>query len=216
MDFILEHKWAFLIAAEVFFWISILSFLVVRYWFNMKTLSVVFFTLFIVNDLWIATMGFMDYLRTGNFTSYQVVILVIIVYALTYGKTDFKRLDVFIQKKVAKWKGEPIPNLSGPIGLHGKAKAIQEMKHFSIHLLIFGVIHGILFFLFGLSTEFDQINGLSHFFSEWFSGKQALLPFDNASANNFSRIWSLVLIIDGVTSLSYTIFPKSERKTVSS
>jgi hypothetical protein len=216
MDFILEHKWIFLIIAEVFFWVFMLSFLVLRYWYNLKKLSIAFFLLFIINDLWIATMGFFDYLKTGNFTSYQIVILVIIVYALTYGKTDFKRLDVFIQKKVAKWKGEPIPDLSGPVELYGKARALQEIKHFTIHLLIFGIVHLIMFFMFGLSSELAETNGLTNFFSEWFSGKQALVPFNNSQMNNFSRIWSIVLLIDGVTSLSYSLFPKNEKKTVSS
>jgi hypothetical protein len=57
---------------------------------------------------------------------------------------------------------------------------------------------------------------LTNFFSEWFSGKQALVPFNNSQMNNFSRIWSIVLLIDGVTSLSYSLFPKNEKKTVSS
>ncbi|MGR6007913.1 hypothetical protein ACT7CZ_00690 [Bacillus cereus] len=111
MNFILENKWTFLIMAEAIFWISIICFLLLRYWFEFKKLSIAFFILFIVNDLWIATMGFFDYLNTGKFSNYQLIIVIIIVYALTYGKTDFRKLDAFIQKKVAKWKGNPIPEL---------------------------------------------------------------------------------------------------------
>lgn len=214
MDFILENKWQFLIMAEAFFWIFLLTFLTVRYWFNLKKLSIVFFFLFIINDLWIATMGFLDYLKTGNFTSYQVAILIIIVYALTYGKSDFRKLDIFIQKKVAKLKGQPIPELKGPEKLYGKDLARQERKHFSLHLLIFAVVHVVLFFVYGLSDQITQTQNIEQLLSEWFSSKEAHYPFNNASMNNLSRIWTLVLIIDGVTSLSYTFFPKNEKKSV--
>ncbi|WP_231887797.1 hypothetical protein [Fictibacillus phosphorivorans] len=214
MDFILENKWQFLIIAEVFFWIFSLTFLVVRYWFNLKKLSIVFFFLFIINDLWIATMGFMDYLKTGNFTSYQIVILIIIVYALTYGKSDFRKLDIFIQKKVAKWKGEPIPELKGPEKLYGKDLARQERKHFAIHLSIFILAHIGMFLVYGLSDQLTQTENIEQLLSQWFSSKDALYPFNNKSMNNLSRIWTLVLVIDGVTSLSYTFFPKNEKKSV--
>jgi hypothetical protein len=214
MDFILENKWQFLITAEVFFWVFSLTFLVVRYWFNLKKLSIVFFFLFIINDLWIATMGFMDYLKTGNFTSYQIVILIIIVYALTYGKSDFRKLDIFIQKKVAKWKGQPIPDLKGPEKLYGKDLARQERKHFAIHLSIFILAHIGMFLVYGLSDQLTQSQNIEQLLSQWFSSKDALYPFNNESMNNLSRIWTLVLVIDGVTSLSYTFFPKNEKKSV--
>ncbi|MBM7553499.1 hypothetical protein [Thalassobacillus pellis] len=42
MDFILEHKWIFLIIAEVVFWISMLTFLILRYWFHLQKVSMVF------------------------------------------------------------------------------------------------------------------------------------------------------------------------------
>ncbi|CAM3649543.1 hypothetical protein [Mesobacillus zeae] len=215
MDFILEHKWIFLIVAEAVFWISVLTFLTLRYWFRLKKLSLVFFLLFIVNDMWIAAMGFMDYLNTGEFTRYQVIILIFLVYALTYGKTDFKRLDVFIQRKVAKWKGEPVPELTGPATLYGKAHARRERKSFSIHFLIFILVHIILFLLIGPSDFASQIESSEQLLNAWFSEKEAVFPFEHSDANNFSRIWTIILVIDAVVSLSYTFFPKSEKKSAS-
>lgn len=212
MDFILEHKWAFLIAAEIIFWVSVLTFLTLRYWFKLTKLSMVFFAIFIANDLWIATMGFMDYLKTGEFSSYQVVILVFIIYAFTYGKSDFRKLDAFIQRKVAKMRGEEIPAIDQPRELYGCEFAMKEWKQFLAHLMIYVIVHAVLLFVFGLSKQVGDIQSISQLFSLWFEKKQAAFPFDHSGFNNFSRIWTLVLGIDAVITLSYTIFPKAEKK----
>ncbi|ASV67932.1 hypothetical protein MKX67_22165 [Cytobacillus sp. FSL W7-1323] len=216
MDFILDHKWEFFIAAEVIFWISILSFLILRYWFKLNKLSFLFFGIFIVNDLWIATMGFMDYMRTGEFTSYQVVILIVIVYAFTYGKSDFRKLDRFIQKKVANWRGETI-NIEDQVKeLDGKEFAAVERKHFFMHLLIFLGVHILLALFLGLSNQFSTISSIGDFFQQWFASSNAAFPFDHSATNNLSRIWTIILVIDGLISFSYTIFPKESKKHASS
>ncbi|RRN69518.1 hypothetical protein EI200_16445 [Peribacillus simplex] len=212
MDFILEHKWVFLVAAEIVFWISVLTFLTLRYWFKLKKLSMVFFATFIINDLWIATMGFMDYLKTGEFRSYQVIILIFIIYAFTYGKSDFRKLDAFVQKKVAKLKGEEIPVMDQRRELYGRERAQSEWKQFLGHLLIYAIVHIVLIFVFGLSKQVGDINSLNQLFSIWFEEKQAQFPFDHSGFNNLSRIWTLVLAIDAAITLSYTIFPKAENK----
>ncbi|MEW9500706.1 hypothetical protein [Jeotgalibacillus marinus] len=214
MDFILEHKWAFLIAAEIIFWVSILTFLTLRYWFKLNKLSLIFFAFFIINDLWIATMGFMDYLRSGEFTSYQLVILIFIVYAFTYGKSDFRRLDAFIQKKVAKLRCEPVPDFDQPCALYGSEYAKKEWKQFLGHLLIFSIVHISLMFIFGISKQTDEITSLDTLFTLWFAESPASFPFDNSGANNLSQVWTLVLAIDAVITSSYTIFPKSKKKKI--
>lgn len=211
MDYILTHKWAFLIVAEVIFWVSIITFLIARYWFGKKTLSFVFFLLFIVNDLWIASLGFFDYLHTGQFSSYQVVVLVVFVYAITYGKSDFKKLDYYIQIYVAKWKGLPAPNIEPPKKLVGREHAQKERKHFYIHFSVYAIAHLVFYFLFGLSSRFYEITSMGDFFREFFSAKEGLLPFANPTVNNLSRIWTLIFVIDSIFALSYTVFPKSEK-----
>lgn len=214
MEFILENKWAFLITAEIIFWVSILSFLTLRYWFKLQKISLVFFLIFIINDLWIAAMGYMDYLKTGEFSSYQIIILIVICYALTYGKSDFKRLDGFMQIKIAKLKKEPIPKIQQHKELFGMDYAKHEWKQFLNHLIIFSIVHIALLLYFGLTTKFGDINSIESLLKLWFSDTQSSFPFNNSRANNFSRIWTLVLVIDTIITLSYTIFPKNTRKTI--
>lgn len=214
MEFILENKWTFLITAEVIFWVSILSFLTLRYWFKLQKFSLVFFFIFIINDLWIATMGFMDYLKTGEFTSYQIVILIVIFYALTYGKSDFRRLDGFMQIKIAKLRKEPLPEIDQHKELYGMEYAKKEWKQVLGHILIFSIVHVALMLYFGLTTKLSDIKSVESLFKFWFSDTQSSFPFNNPGANNFSRIWTLVLLIDVVITLSYTLFPKSNRKAI--
>lgn len=214
MEFILENKWAFLITAEIIFWVSILSFLTLRYWFKLQKISLVFFLIFIINDLWIAAMGYMDYLKTREFSSYQIIILIVICYALTYGKSDFKRLDGFMQRKIAKLKKEPIPKIQQHKELYGMDYTKHEWKQFLNHLIIFSIVHIALLLYFGLTTKFGDINSIESLLKLWFSDTQSSFPFNNSRANNFSRIWTLVLVIDTIITLSYTIFPKNTSKTI--
>jgi hypothetical protein len=211
VDFVLDNKWAFLILAEVIFWVSTLSFLIVRYWFNLKRLSTAFFVLFIVNDLWIATMGYFDYLKTGEFSAYQIIILIVIAYAFLYGKSDFQKLDGFIQRKVANWRGLPEPEIASVKPLYGVEHAKQERKNFYGHLLIFSAVQVLFFFMFGLSEAVSSIQ-LDTLFEDWYDQKETDLFYKNDTANNVTRIWALILAIDFVISLSYTIFPKKEKQ----
>ncbi|WP_137790317.1 hypothetical protein [Bacillus sp. E(2018)] len=214
MEFVLEHKWAFLILAETVFWVSTLSFLVVRYWFNLKKLSIAFFVLFLLNDLWIAAMGYFDYLRTGKFSSYQIIILIVIAYAFLYGKSDFRKLDRFIQRKVAKMRGLPEPNLPASKPLYGMQHAKQERKNLYKHILLFITAQGVFLLLFGLSDAVSSIQ-IDTLLKDWYDTTDTDLFYKNDVANNVTRIWALILAIDIIVSLSYTVAPKKEKKSVS-
>lgn len=211
MDFVLDHKWVFLILAETVFWVSTLSFLVVRYWFNLKKLSIAFFVLFLLNDLWIAAMGYFDYLRTGEFSTYQIIILVVIAYAFLYGKSDFQKLDRFIQRKVAKWRGLPEPEQLDSKPLYGMQHAKQERRNLYKHIFLFSTVQGVFWLVFGLSDAVSSIH-LDTFLKDWYDTTDTDLFYKNDTANNVTRIWALILAIDVVVSLSYTVAPKKEKK----
>ncbi|MBM7553498.1 hypothetical protein [Thalassobacillus pellis] len=156
-------------------------------------------------------MGFFDYLRTGEFTSYQIIVLILIVYAFTYGKSDFKKLDRYIQTKVAAWKGEPLPEKEKLKKLSGKEHAKKERKQFYIHLIIYMALHVIFALLFGFSDSILQAGSTGGFLDAWFDASDSTIPFNNTNVNNVTRIWTLILVIDGIISLSYTLFPKKEK-----
>ncbi|MFS0875031.1 hypothetical protein [Solibacillus isronensis] len=209
MDFILDYKWFFLITAEVVFWVCAIAFLLLRYWFQLKKLSLVVFVIFIVNDLWIALLAYFDYQRTGEFSIYQIIIVIIIVYAMTFGKSDFKKLDAFIKRWVAKRRGEPIDESIQPVKLYGKAYALQEWKQFAGHFVVFVLVHIGFAIAVGFSDSLQQ-TPLNELFGTWFDGEKSNFPFDNEGINKFSHVWLLILAIDFVITLSYTLFPKKK------
>lgn len=207
MEFILEYKWFFLISAEVVFWICAILFLIFRYWFKLDTLSKLLVVIFIVNDLWIAFLAYIDYQRTGVFSNYQIIILIIIIYALTFGNSDFKKLDVYIKRKVSEMKGEPLDQFEVSPKIYGLNYAVSQWKNFLLHLILFIILHLVFYLMFDLSEMFLNIPWESRFGS-WFDKELSTTPFNNKNINKVSKVWLLVLIIDFAITCSYSIFPK--------
>ena len=206
MDFILDHKWFFLISAEIIFWICAIAFLLLRYWFKLERVSMFIFIIFIVNDLWIAFLAFMDYRRSGEFSVFQIAILIFIVYALTFGKSDFKKLDLFIKRQVARFRGETIPASEMPVQRYGLDLALYEWKQFTGHLFMFALLHIVFAFAFGLSDQFKSLQ-----IDQWLSllnNDDKEIPFNHEGVNSVSTVWRIILIVDFFITLSYTVFPK--------
>lgn len=212
IEFVLDYKWYFFIAGEIIFWGSLIGFLMLRYAFNLKKLSKYAVVLWLASDLWLVTIGILDYIRSGTIDRFQIIIVIIVIYALTAGKKDFKRLDRWIQKKVAHWKGQAAPEFDDEFGqrLNGKEYAKSERKKFYVHFLIFIGIHVcfILFFGYDPSSLLELIRDLDALDKEN-SSKQVVKLINGISG--ISAIWSLILVIDFVYSFSYTIWSKKER-----
>ena len=104
MDLLMEYKWALLVGAEVSFWLLSIVFLVLRYWMGLERLSVVFLALIVADNLVILGLGVLDYLYTGEFATYQFAIAAVLLYGITLGKRDSKRLDAYLKRKIAKRK----------------------------------------------------------------------------------------------------------------
>ena len=104
MDLLIEHKWVLLIGAEASFWLLSGVFLVLRYWVGLDRLSLVFLVLIVADNLVILGLGVLDYLYTGEFATYQFAIAAVLLYGITLGKRDFKRLDAYLKRKIEKRK----------------------------------------------------------------------------------------------------------------
>ena len=104
MDFLIDYKWILLVGAEISFWLLSVVFLVLRYWAGFDRASIVFLVLIVVDNLVILGLGAVDYLLTGEFETYQITILIVLLYGVTFGKRDFKRLDAYLKRKIAKRK----------------------------------------------------------------------------------------------------------------
>ena len=118
----------FLIGAEIVFWLSAIGFFLLRYGFRLKKASFIMGIVLLVNEVFILTLGVVDYYQTGKFSNFQIITVIILLYAVFYGKKDLKKLDIFAQKLVAKWRNEPAPIIEEQVELTGMAYAKQEIK----------------------------------------------------------------------------------------
>lgn len=169
---------AWIIAAEIAFWIVILIALVCRYRFNKPKLSIFFFTLTPVIDLLLILLTAMD-LKAGTPASASHGIAAIYIgVSIAYGKTmitwaDEKFQQWFLKIQIEKQR------------LTGLAKGIYEVKMLGLHVLAYIISTSLLYAMIV------------------FIGQHT----DTSSLLQVMKIWGIVLIIDAVISLSYVIFP---------
>ncbi|WP_205414243.1 hypothetical protein, partial [Serratia marcescens] len=71
-------------------------------------------------------LGVVDYYETGEISQFQIIIVIILLYAIFYGKKDLRKLDLRIQRMIAKWRGEVLPMIEEPVELTGWAHTKQE------------------------------------------------------------------------------------------
>lgn len=102
MEFVSTYLWELFIAVEVVFWLSIALFIILGYLLGWKKISIWILPLFIASIIADLFLGWIDYKQTGEFSIFQLIVLIFVVYAITSGYTDFRRLDVWIQQKIAK------------------------------------------------------------------------------------------------------------------
>ncbi|MBY0595798.1 hypothetical protein [Bacillus bingmayongensis] len=200
MSILAEYRWYFLIGAEIVFWVTAIGFFLLRYGFRLRKASFIAGIVLLLNEVFILVLGVIDYYETGKFSNFQIITIVILLYALFYGKKDLKKLDIHVQKLVAKWRNEPIPNIESPLELTGWAYTKQEIGQWSLHLILFTVVHIVFFFMYGL-VPIEQ-------WGDW-PEKGIVL---NEAASRVSQVWGIVFLIDTVITFSYVIFPKKEKK----
>lgn len=214
LDFILQYKWAFFIGGEAIFWGSIVCFLLLRYVWNYRKLSKLFILLFLLSDLWMAAIGYLDYRRTGQFETFQWVILIFLAYALFFGRSDLRKLDAFIAKKTAKWRGIPDHELPpAEPKLTGAAHTRRELKNFSVHFVLYAAVTAVLIVVYGILPG----ESLPPEPSGPLAVRLVLAGIVNhETAASVLKVWSLILAVDAAITLSYVIFPKKPKNGTAS
>ena len=172
---------AWIITAEVAFWIVILLGLICRYRFKKTTLSIVFFALTPVIDLILIALTVMD-LRAGTpaSTSHGIAAVYIGV-SIAYGKTMIAWADEKFQQWFLK---QPLTKER----LTGLAKGIHEMKMLGLHVIAYAISACLLY---AMIVFIGQLT-------------------DTSSLLQVMKVWGIVLIVDAVISISYIIFPSKK------
>ncbi|KGR76117.1 hypothetical protein [Ureibacillus sinduriensis] len=167
-----------IIAAEILFWIAILAGLFTRYVLKHKQLSYLFFLLTPLIDLALIALTVVDLQSGAVATTAHGISVIYIGVSIAYGKTMIGWADDKFQTYFLKKE-------STKKALYGIEKGWHELKMLGRHVFAFA-IGSVIFWL--ILTYID--------------------PNSTEAMRNVWRIWSIALLVDGVISISYLLFPK--------
>lgn len=96
----MDVKWLLLIACEASFWLLFVSFLVLRYRVGREAASVYVLVAIVLDHVALLALGIWDYAQTGHVNAFTLFVVGLLVYALTVGKRDMKRLDGWAKRRL--------------------------------------------------------------------------------------------------------------------
>ncbi|WP_095149349.1 hypothetical protein [Oceanobacillus manasiensis] len=213
IDYIVSFQWEIFILAEIISLICLLLFGVVRYVFNKQKLSLSFLFIFIALIVIEAVIAVTIFMETGEISTFQIVITIFVIYACTFGISDFKKLDRWMRWKIGQWRGTELLTEKDKFIMSKQKdpKYIARKYRYSslIHLLIF-VIAQAIFWYYGLGQIDKAIPYLQDL--SWI-GTERLeeTPYASDVIYGLSMVWGLVFVIDFIYSWSYTIFPSTKQ-----
>ena len=212
IDFIVTHQWGIFIGLEILSFAFLLTFLLVRYAFAKPKLSMWFMVLFILCMVLEAGLAFMIYQETGEISTFQIVIAIFIIYACTFGISDFKKLDRWIKKKIGDWRSvnlltdEDIRKME--LAKDPKVIARRNRRWWYAHAVVFVVGH-YLFWLYNGNHNHDLMFYLEDL-SWWEEADGVNGPFQSEAIAAISKIWVIIFALDTIISWSYTLFPSKK------
>lgn len=212
-NFLLQYQWHLFITIEISFILVFLLFGFVRYFLNKLRLSYILLAIFVFLILLEALLAFVVYRLTGEFSIFQLIIIIFVLYAVTFGIFDFLKLDRWMRQKVGTWRNvelltekdyERIRRSKDP-----KYLARLYRKTSTVHLIIFIVGQFILWY-HGTSSIPDMFTYLADL--SWIqTGNIDQSPYANESTYSIGMLWGLIFFIDFVWSWSYTFFPSKPK-----
>ncbi|WP_068672196.1 hypothetical protein [Oceanobacillus sp. Castelsardo] len=213
MDVILRYQWEIFILVEVLSVVFILLFGIVRYGFNKQKLSLSFLFVFILLLFLEAGLAFFIYMETGEFSTFQIIITIFLIYACTFGISDFKKLDRWMRLKIGNWRGIDLLTERDKyvIKKQKDPRYIAKKYRYSsmIHFLLF-MIAQLIFLSYSLDSMEQALAYLTDL--SWVGTENVEeTPYSNETLYGISMVWGLVFIIDFIYSWSYTIFPSKQR-----
>ncbi|HLR66725.1 MAG TPA: hypothetical protein VK105_06235 [Virgibacillus sp.] len=218
-DVIIPYQWEIFISLEIFSWLSLILFLVIRYAFRRQALGMLFLFIFIAGTMLEGVLAFGVYKKTGEIETFQIIITIFILYACTFGISDFKKLDRFMKQKIGKWKGvELLTEKDRRIMRRENDPRFIARKYrlgWYVHTFVFVVVHSFFWVYFG-----DHSRSLVEVLSDWswmkeMDGVPENGPYQKEVIYPISVIWGIVFAADTINAWYYTIFPEKDKKNPS-
>lgn len=168
-----------IVACELAFWIVIGTGLTARYVFKLRRLGLVLLMLTPVVDLILFVTTSVDLWRGATATTAHAIAAVYIGVSLAFGKGMIQWADERFQYYVTKQGSKPVRR----VGLdHAKHYAKGWVKHLVAYLIGAGLLAGTIYLIQDASRT-ESMNGVI-------------------------QLWSVVLGIDLVITISYFVFPR--------
>ncbi|HLR81320.1 MAG TPA: hypothetical protein VK119_12280 [Bacillota bacterium] len=218
MDMMIQYQWELFIGLEVVSWLSLLSFLLVRYALKRQRLSMLCLLLFLTVTLLEGVLALIVYKETGVIDTLQIIIMLFLLYACTFGISDFKKLDRWMKQKVGNWQGVDLLTEKDRQAMEREQNprwmARSYRRWWYGHTLLFIVAHSFFWLYFGND---DRL--LGEVLTDWSWLENMDLdkipengPYRVASIYPVSLIWGIVYIADTINAWYYTLFPGQEKR----
>ncbi len=173
-----------IIGAEIAFWVVIIAGLTTRYIMKQQKLSMVFFALVPVIDIVLLTAATIDMLNGASATIAHALAAAYIAVSLVFGKRMIARADKLFRQWVLK---EHITK-DKLFGMHYANASLQFTRH---HILAYLVGTGLMWLVVWLVGQPDKTEAMT----------------------GAIRLWTMIIIIDGLITASYYIWPKKQKTT---
>lgn len=210
MDVVVEYSWDLFILAEVLSIVVLILFGLFRYFFNKPRLSIMFIFLFLILLVIEVLLGLYVYTQTGEFSTFQIVITIFVVYACTFGIIDFIKMDRWMRRKIGEFRGVELLTDKDYeiIEKNNNPKYVAKKYRISsyIHLLVFVTVQAILWIMG--TDSMAELKMYATDFSWIDKGVASESPYANETTFAIGMLWGIIFIADFVYSWSYTLFPK--------
>lgn len=213
MEPIIAHQWEIFITIEVLSLVALLLFGVVRYLMNKKKVSRLFIVTFLALIALEALLAILIYRETGEISTFQIVIMIFVLYACTFGIVDFKKLDRWMRRKIGNWRGEELLTAKDYriMERNNDPKYIAKKYRWTstAHLVVFVVVQSV-FWMYG-TESLEEMVGYIRDLSWMEAGTFEESPYPNESLYSIGMLWGIVFAVDFIWSWSYTIFPSKPK-----
>lgn len=173
-----------ILVCEVLFWVVLLAGLVARYLLRRQRLGAALLVAAPLVDLILLTASALDLRSGGTATLAHGLAAVYIGVSVGFGHSMVRWADVRFAHRYA---GGPAP---APRPRHGREHAAYERRAWLRHVVAWATGCALLALAILLVGDPGRTTALA----------------------NTARLWTVVLVIDGIISLSYTVSPRKPRR----
>jgi hypothetical protein len=213
MNTIVEYQWGIFITIEILSVVSLLLFGVLRYFFGKTKLSLTFIFLFLALLVVEAGLALYIFKETGEISTFQIIVAIFVIYAVTFGINDFVKLDRWMRQKIGSLRGVDLLTERDRRKIAQNKDPMYIAKKYRltsiIHIIIFIIGQGILW-----SMGTDSMEEMKMYLTDfsWIEeGNAENSPYSSDLTFTVGMIWGIVFVIDFIYSWSYTVFPSKKK-----